>query len=395
MTKRFTPRSSTQSGQIRIWKGCAPGVARAIWHLQREFASRGPNTRYRSLPRIVQRLVEPALRTCLKAKYGRRADAICITFISRCVTQAIKPSSPIELELLDRMLCWLRRRIPDDTFDSTIDTLREMGRWIGCQCSPRVVPPTKRHLRGEARRTRAVVDFSAFADWPYCEICGHLSELADALVRCGYTQAGDPPVGNPKLCARHKALPRSTVARRKQRFELVLDAIEQELCDEAAFRKWFIDRAWQWEQEQTGKTPIRPEDAMHYAANAVRGIPITSPEEGYARECAYRIALHGADETEFAVAKCLAEGLNHSEIARKLRLSRRTICSRVRKMENVGKYNFTRSSPLLYWWPDQAVIGESRYTLEAQCEAITQTLGASRRINIQAVQWVGQLEASS
>jgi len=291
--------------------------------------------------------VEPALRACI-VKAGGSAAALEFTFGDGGLAAAIN-----DQPLLDQLLCRLAQRIPD-AVHSSIDTLREMGQWIADQRPTRLIPPAKKGLRGEARRSRGAIEFSAYTDWPYCEHCGQLSELADAICRLGrmppHLRQGRAP--SPRFCAQHHPTINQAVARRRTYFKQVLRAIKRELTSDKVFRAQFAKMAWQWEEQRAGAKELRLEEVMTFAVEVRHAPLITDPIKSYARECAYQIARHHADDTELAIARLRAEGLIQSEIARRLDLSRQAVSLRMRKTS--GHYDFSRSSPLLYWWPGEA-----------------------------------------
>lgn len=252
---------------------------------------------------------------------------------------------------LDRLSCLLNRRT-HGLLAGSIDTLRDMGRWVAHQRPSRLVPPAGKDLKGEKRKARRVVDFSAYADWPYCEHCGHFSELAASLVALGHIPATELPPGSPRFCADHNPATNPAVARRRARFEQVLDAIAQELSSDTAFRMQFTQCAW----AHSRTTELHQNEVMAFAAKAAHATLIADPVETYIRECAFQIARNPIDDTGLAIAKMRAEGMSQAAIARRLGLSRQAVSQRIRK--TTGHFDFARRSPLLYWWPDKVVLND-------------------------------------
>lgn len=104
---------------------------------------------------------------------------------------------------------------------------------------------------------------------------------------------------------------------------------------------------------------------------------IIDPVKTYARKCAYNISRELPDDTALSIARLRSEGLNQSDIARRLGLSRQSISLRIRKSR--GYYDFTRHSPLLYWWPDDTLVATPSVTTEPARSACSHIVVTSAR----------------
>ena len=342
MAADWTDLLTTQSASkpILIWKGCDSKVARAIWELQRECAAKAPNARWRALPTIFRRHLDPALDAAFSVA-GISPQLLTEVFGDGGIASYFsKPAA------LDRNFCLVNKRT-NNVLAATTSTLREAAEWIEDHRPIRVVPNSVSGMKGELRKIRGA-EYGRC--WPFCEHCGELSERAAWLATRGaeIDSNADPSRYSARICQTHRQKQggcQRTARRQRPRFQQVLQALTRELSTDRVFRKRFIDRAW----EVDGASPLEPSEVHDFLKKNRRTSLIVDPVKAFLRQCANRISREFPDNTALSVARLRLSGIPQSEIAVRLGLSRQAVSQRVAKSR--GFYDFSRHSPLLYWWP--------------------------------------------
>ncbi|MEO6923576.1 MAG: hypothetical protein ABI142_07110, partial [Bryocella sp.] len=315
---------------ILIWKDCDSKVARALWEFQSECAETAPQARWRALPTIFRRHVDPALNAAFSAA-GISPQLLTEVFGDGGIASYFsKPAA------LDRNLCLLNK-LTNNFLAATTNTLREAVEWIEDHRPARVVPNSVKGMKGELRRVRGG-EYGPC--WPFCEYCGELSERALWLATQGAEKvpSGDLSRYSARICHTHKQKQggcQRTARRQRLRFEKVLQALTRELSTDREFRRRFIDRAW----EVDGATPLEPNDVLDFLMKHLDTSLIIDPVKAYARHCANRISREFPDDTALSVARLRLAGIPQSEIAVRLGVSRQAVSQRVAKSR--GFYDFS------------------------------------------------------
>ena len=341
-TNKLTRQTESPRIPIRIWEGCDPKIARAIWDFQRACAATPANARWRAMPSLIRRHLDTALLATLAA------NGVPIETLSSLLSSKGLSAARSRDLALDRDLC-VFNRLTQNALAGSVDTLREAIRWVTDHRPARVAGP----LKGDRRRS---ANTKQSPSWPYCEHCGRLSERAQQFHE-GNLQNTSCEEGrrySRRFCLNHKQEQggsQRSARRKAAEFEQVLRALKRELSIDRAFRARFIQRAWELE----GTPPLELSDNLQISAWKATSPLILDPVKTYIRECAYRIARELPDETAIAIARKSAEGLTQAKIASDLKLKPQTISQRVRKSR--GYYDFSRSTKLLYWWPDDTLAG--------------------------------------
>lgn len=351
-TNCLTGQTATSQMPIPIWKGCGAQIARAIWDFQQACATKPPKALWRAMPALVQRHIEPALHASLSAA----------GFPPELLVQAAFGENGLSASLLqpndlDRRLCDLNKMTHSSLAES-IDTLREAIRWIEDRRPARTVPTAMRGLKGASRRLCSGI---AVRGWPYCAHCGQLSERALQLNARHNLEDPDEDLSrySAQFCPSHKQEHGGScrsARRHAERFKQVLRALKHELSIDRSFHARLIQRAW--ELEGDSPLPLQRDAGLLFLKKAAVPSLITDPVKTYLRKCAYSITRELPDDTALSIARLRSEGLSQSDIARRLGLSRQAVSLRIRKSR--GCYDFTRHSPLLYWWPDDTLAEHPR-----------------------------------
>jgi len=248
------------------------------------------------------------------------------------------------------------------TLDESIDTLRELSHWVAEQ------QPVKRaRLKGELRRDVRITRFGATRDWPYCECCGEFCQRAEGMLR--EEASAKLKRLSPRFCRAHSptknpSAHRATM-RHKKVFKATLRAIYEEMRMDREFRRKMKNIT------AADTVPDYPDSSLN-----------TDPIVSLARRYAFRIARESPSRTLLDVAQMRMDGLTQCAIAVRLGIKRSTVSMQIRNHADRGCFDFTRHSRLLYWWPDQRVVGEDGFKLETQRTPKRTCTGSNRRITV-------------
>lgn len=339
---------------LHSWGDCDALVAEALEMIQAAYYQRPENSRYRAMTALVRHRLQPALLVCLKTARGTTTAFECV-FGAGGLTDDLKRPA-----VLDRNLCrlgWLSH----GAIDTTINPLRDAMRWIASKRSVRQVPTTRSHLKGENRRLVPALIIRDHEDWPYCEYCEKLSQHAEWLKEChgkakmtavsSDQMASDPSY---QFCCDHDPTDHPSehrhASRKKDLFKDILKAIGREQRLNKRFRKRFAEHAW----ETTSIDSLQTREDVEALASSDPISPLLNPVEMLARKYANRIARELPDSTLLAIAELKAKGMRQAAIASQLDISREAVSQRIKRCR--GYFDFSRKSPLLYWWPDAEVI---------------------------------------
>jgi hypothetical protein len=306
------------------------------------------------MPSLIRHHLDTALLATLSTA------GIPIEALSNVLGSKGLSTAPSRALALDRDLCVFNRQT-QSVLASSVDTLREAIRWITDHQPVRINGP----LKGDRRPSRNTKQSQS---WPYCGHCGRLSEYAQRIHENAAYKSSHVETGcySKRFCLNHKQEQggSSRSARRQAaKFESVLNALKHELSIDRTFRDRFIQRAWEVEGEQ----PIELSDKSQIFRKIARSPLIIDPVKTYIRECAYRIARELPDKKAISIASLSAEGLSQAEIARRINVSRQSISQRL--LKHRGHYDFSRSTPLLYWWPDDKLANHLAPSTTVQCES--------------------------
>jgi hypothetical protein len=335
------------------WPGCDPLVASVLERIEAECRHRPPHTRYRSMLRMVGHQLQPALLACIRASTGNTL-AFDVIFHTKGLANSLDDPA-----CLDRDLCHLAS-IADEKIDETVDAIRQFVRWVAYHKPARVVPRGNRHLKGEIRHKRGTVEFTDYAEWPYCKLCGELSQLAEIVSTRYLSGINSVPGTNeddvsPNFCRNHDPTlcpsGYKRAIRKFARFECIHRAIGREQKIDSRFRQRFSNQAFK------GLNPedVGNEESIYRLANSqIPASLILNPTEQLARRYASKISQEDVNPRTVLLAELMSIGMSSSDATHQLGISPQATSQMIKKSR--GFFDFTRHSTLLFWWPDSEVL---------------------------------------
>lgn len=333
------------------WEGCDERMAKAVDALCNECQElNAKGARRLPVKRLIRAHLDPALASIAADFVVGGAAAVKTAFGPAGMSGGYK-----DLVKLERKIIFFARE-KGSRILASIDTLRDALVYIRPFASDRKVVDGEKGLKGASRRRNPQARKTTGIDWPYCELCYRLTQAATEQL---YKENVSPEASHARnshsarYCLEHSYLSGSMYDRdfpRRAKFRRVLQAALDEIRWDDRFKARFRGAA--------------PKDALGSRAGRISSFDLGEFDDFYCRvrHYAYLVAQENTLERNVDIATYrFVHNLSFSEIARKLGITLPAVMQRVRSSR--GCFDFNRSDPLLFWWPDTLLCGPGAFKL--------------------------------
>lgn len=356
---------------FHVWSGCDERMAKAAIALKESFDElKEKGSRHPPLKRLIREHLDPAFEAIASEFVTAGTFFIRRTFGRDGISGWHK-----NLVRLDREICIFAKERGSRILRS-IDTLRAILAYIRPTSPTRMTSKAEKTLKGALRRRLPQCRTSTTQAWPYCELCYRPSEAATHRIFAASSavQANDSSIFlSARYCTLHS--PRTGRAydrdfHRRDHFNAVLDATLKETRRERRFQARFRGLA-------PADALVNPFDQGNRMNRPSLDLDGFSDYESNIRHYAYLVAQQNTLSCTTTIALLRASGSSDSQIARELKMSPSAVAQRVKKSD--GCFDFSRSDPLLFWWPDSILRGRATFKLTSPGPATAPIAQLARR----------------
>lgn len=308
---------------ITIWEGCDPNISKAIKRFQEHWRPYSIASRRYHIRRLIKEIIDPAVASYMKTLPARYSGFVAGAGTGMAFSEIIRLVGFDSMVQLQRQL--LRQFIKtedkqdsrDQRFVATIETLAGLV-W---DCASK---------RPKKSTVKAGVNLNAQRKHGFCELCGELTEFTSFMATAADDQVNDVELQDRKklelshqYCAEHKPIlsdgsrnPAYRQAKRSlKQFNLELDRLSRQCVKrttpQAASGDPLVDRYFhQYILAQT----LQPAD------------------KGELRNQARLIVDMKLSDRKKQILILQRDGLNQSEIARKLGVERQTVSKALKSL---------------------------------------------------------------
>ncbi len=338
---------------FHVWSGCDERMAKAALALKESFDEFGAKGSQRiPLKRLIREHLDPALEAIASEIVGVGSSLVEHKFGRNGLSGWHKKLGRLDIAICDfASACDVR-------ILRSIDTLRYILFYIRPSPSSRITPKEVRGLRGAERRRLPSSRSGTKLDWPYCELCYRITEAASQELlrnRTPFETEKIYPIVSARYCHYHSARCGRAYDRdfrHRERFKKILAAAYSEFSVDRRFSHRFAGLA--------------PEDTL--VTTALGGARLYDLEDFSDQVCkvrhyAYLVAQQPTLERTIMIALLRASGLSYAQVAKELGISPSAVMQRVKKSR--GCFDFSRSDPLIFWWPDSLLTGRATFKLSS------------------------------
>ncbi len=191
---------------ITIWKGCDPSISNAIEHFQECWHPYSTASRRYPIVRLIEEIIDPAVAAYMKALPARYSGFVSGVGAGMGFSETIRLVGLDTMVRLQRQL--LRQFIKtvdrqdsrDQRFVATIESLTELVWDCACKRPKKSTPTTGVNLNAQRKHG-------------FCELCGELSEFAAFMATVSDEHVNDAEMEDRKrlelshqYCTRHRPI---------------------------------------------------------------------------------------------------------------------------------------------------------------------------------------------
>ncbi|WGL62401.1 helix-turn-helix domain-containing protein [Pseudomonas sp. CW003PS] len=313
---------------ITIWEGCDPGISQAIERFQDRWRPYSTASRRYPIRRLIQEVIDPAVATYMKTLPARYSGFVSGVGAGMDFSETIRLVGFDTMVRLQRQL--LRHFIKtvdrqdsrDQRFVATIESLT--GLVWDCACK-----------RPKKSTTTTGVNLNAQRKHGFCELCGELAEFADFMATVTDEQVNDIELQDRKklelshqYCARHRPIlangSRNPAYRQAKRslaqFNLELDRLNRQCAKRAT------------PQAASGDPLVD-----RYFHHLMLSQTIQSADQGELRNQARLMVDSKLSDRKKQILILQRDGLNQSEIARKLGIERQAVSKALKSLASTPR----------------------------------------------------------
>ena len=313
---------------ITIWEGCDPDISEAIERFQDRWRPYSTASRRYPIVRLIQEVIDPAVATYMNALPARYSG-----FVSG-VGAGLDFSETIRLVGFDTMVRLQRQLLRhfiktvdrqdsrDQRFVATVESLTSLV-W-DCACK-----------RPKKTTTTTGVNLNAQRKHGFCELCGELTEFADFMATVAEDQVNDVELQDRKklelshqYCARHRPIlangSRNPAYRQAKRslaqFNLELDRLNRQCAKRAT------------PQAASGDPLVD-----RYFYHLMLSQTVQPADKGELRNQARLMVDSKLSDRKKQILILQWDGLNQSEIARKLGIERQAVSKALKSLASTPR----------------------------------------------------------
>jgi DNA-binding NarL/FixJ family response regulator len=308
---------------ITIWEGCDPDISEAIERFQDRWCPYSTASRRYPIVRLIQEVIDPAVATYMNALPARYSGFVSGVGAGMDFSETIRLVGFDTMVRLQRQL--LRHFIKtvdrqdsrDQRFVATVESLTSLV-W-DCACK-----------RPKKSTTTTGVNLNAQRKHGFCELCGELTEFADFMATVADDQVNDIELQDRKklelshqYCARHRPIlangSRNPAYRQAKRslaqFNLELDRLNRQCAKRAT------------PQAASGDPLVD-----RYFYHLMLSQTVQSADKGELRNQARLMVDSKLSDRKKQILILQWDGLNQSEIARKLGIERQAVSKALKSL---------------------------------------------------------------
>lgn len=313
---------------ITIWEGCDPDISEAIERFQDRWRPYSTASRRYPIVRLIQEVIDPAVANYMNALPARYSGFVSGVGAGMDFSETIRLVGFDTMVRLQRQL--LRHFIKtvdredsmDQRFVATVESLASLV-W-DCACK-----------RPKKSTTTTGVNLNAQRKHGFCELCGELTEFADFMATVTDEQVNDIELQDRKklelshqYCARHRPIlangSRNPAYRQAKRslaqFNLELDRLNRQCAKratpQAASGDLLVDR---------------------YFYHLMLSQTVQSADKGELRNQARLMVDSKLSDRKKQILILQWDGLNQSEIARKLGIERQAVSKALKSLASTPR----------------------------------------------------------
>jgi len=313
---------------ITIWEGCDPDISEAIERFQDRWRPYSTASRRYSIVRLIQEVIDPAVATYMNALPARYSGFVSGVGAGMDFSETIRLVGFDTMVRLQRQL--LRHFIKtvdkqdsrDQRFVATVESLTSLV-W-DCACK-----------RPKKTTTTTGVNLNAQRKHGFCELCGELTEFADFMATVAEDQVNDVELQDRKklelshqYCARHRPIlangSRNPAYRQAKRslaqFNLELDRLNRQCAKRAT------------PQAASGDPLVD-----RYIYHLMLSQTVQSADKGELRNQARLMVDSKLSDRKKQILILQWDGLNQSEIARKLGIERQAVSKALKSLASIPR----------------------------------------------------------
>ncbi len=313
---------------ITIWEGCDPDISEAIERFQERWRPYSTASRRYSIVRLIQEVIDPAVATYMNALPARYSGFVSGVGAGMDFSETIRLVGFDTMVRLQRQL--LRHFIKtvdrqdsrDQRFVATVESLTSLV-W-DCACK-----------RPKKSTTTTGVNLNAQRKHGFCELCGELTEFADFMATVADEQVNDIELQDRKklelshqYCARHRPIlangSRNPAYRQAKRslaqFNLELDRLNSQCAKRAT------------PQAASGDPLVD-----RYFYHLMLSQTVQSADKGELRNQARLMVDSKLSDRKKQILILQWDGLNQSEIARKLGIERQAVSKALKSLASTPR----------------------------------------------------------
>ncbi|WP_394065476.1 LuxR family transcriptional regulator [Alcaligenes sp. WGS1538] len=313
---------------ITIWEGCDPDISEAIERFQDRWRPYSTASRRYPIVRLIQEVIDPAVATYMNALPARYSGFVSGVGAGMDFSETIRLVGFDTMVRLQRQL--LRHFIKtvdrqdsrDQRFVATVESLTSLV-W-DCACK-----------RPKKSTTTTGVNLNAQRKHGFCELCGELTEFADFMATVADEQVNDIELQDRKklelshqYCARHRPIlangSRNPAYRQAKRslaqFNLELDRLNRQCAKRAT------------PQAASGDPLVD-----RYFYHLMLSQTVQSADKGELRNQARLMVDSKLSDRKKQILILQWDGLNQSEIARKLGIERQAVSKALKSLASTPR----------------------------------------------------------
>lgn len=313
---------------ITIWEGCDPDISEAIERFQDRWRPYSTASRRYPIVRLIQEVIDPAVATYMNALPARYSGFVSGVGAGMDFSETIRLVGFDTMVRLQRQL--LRHFIKtvdrqdsrDQRFVATVESLTSLV-W-DCACK-----------RPKKSTTTTGVNLNAQRKHGFCELCGELTEFADFMATVAGEQVNDIELQDRKklelshqYCARHRPIlangSRNPAYRQAKRslaqFNLELDRLNRQCAKRAT-------------PQAASSDPL----VDRYFYHLMLSQTVQSADKGELRNQARLMVDSKLSDRKKQILILQWDGLNQSEIARKLGIERQAVSKALKSLASTPR----------------------------------------------------------